>query len=108
MANAFLDYVYRIDTVFTTASPGSDKSGETVPALAFDKGHYSFDVIRWVAPVGTAVITDPDGNIVWSATAEGATIDIESRAPMRVPGFRVPTLGGGTLFLYHSVALDKR
>lgn len=108
MANTFLDYVYAIDTVFTTGSPGSDKSGDVIPALAFDKPHYSFDVVRWVAPVGSAVITDPDGNIVWEARAEGATIDIESRAPMRVPGFRVPTLGGGRLYLYHSVALDRR
>jgi hypothetical protein len=108
MANTFLDHVYKIDTVFTTASPGSDKSGETIPALAFDSGSYSFDVVRWVAPVGTAVITDPAGNTIWEATAQGATIDIESRAPMRAPGFRVPTLGGGRLYLYHSVALDGR
>lgn len=102
MANQFLDHVWVIDTAFTTGSPGTDKSGDTVAPIT---ARVAFNLVRWVDDAGAAAgnrvtIADKDGNVVWEAAAEGAQVNVESWGPIIVEGLRVPLIQTGRLYLY--------
>ena len=68
--------------------------------------------IRWVgasAPAQTVSIQDANGNIFWESISGGAnyveidtmTTDRESDdAAFRLNGLKVPTLGGGKIYIY--------
>lgn len=55
------------------------------------------DAIQWIAPVGSAIVTDGSDHTLW----EGTTTDTELIVRVRARGgIKVPTLGGGRLYIY--------
>lgn len=89
MPNAYRDNVWVIDTASAT-----NVTDDMV----------LIDTIRWVAAAGNAEIADGEGNVVWAS--DSALTTEESRAYLKLKGLRVPTLGGGVLYLYHDLNRD--
>jgi len=95
MANVFRENVWIIDTASAT-----NITADLV----------LIDVIRWVGSADADVIAeiaDGAGLVVWEdrvdATAAATAFGRESRAPLKLTGLRVPTLGAGKLYLYHDI-----
>lgn len=56
------------------------------------------DGIKWISPVGSALVTDDAGHVLFEGTTSNASIEgvrIRARG-----GIKVPTLGGGKLYIY--------
>lgn len=60
--------------------------------------------IRWAGRVGTATIANAQDKVVWEAAAADSAPESYIDGLSLSQGFKVPTLGGGRLYIYLSAA----
>ncbi len=68
-------------------------------------GGLSVAAVYWYQPINiadTVTLQDSDGNLIWQGYCEVANQSEVFRfpQPITVPGYKVPTLGSGTLYIY--------
>ena len=69
-------------------------------------GGLSVAAVYWYQPIkltrDSVTLQDSDGNLIWQGYCEVANQSEVFRfpQPITVPGYKVPTLGSGTLYIY--------